>query len=180
MHASSIMFYELESAVGPELSSWLILTQNTGIVLLLGVLTDVVSVMGTEWADWTWGVWALKSKLNHVCNLKRISWSGEITKTIVLGLLLWQFIDSKSHNKGHITMSQKEQKHELTLWYQLNSVKSLRSATYVGLLGKLRSSRSLHHVILPCDSWSGLNFPSCVRYLWLLIVIHDAGKKNTT
>lgn len=52
MHASSII-YELESAVDPELSSLLILTQSTQIVLLLGVLTDAISVRGTEWADWT-------------------------------------------------------------------------------------------------------------------------------
>lgn len=51
MHASSIIFYELESAVDPELSSLLILTQSTQIVLLLGVPTDVISVRGTEWAD---------------------------------------------------------------------------------------------------------------------------------
>lgn len=32
-------------------------------------------------------------------------------------------------------MSQKEQKHELALQYQLNSVKTLCLAMYVGLLG---------------------------------------------
>lgn len=74
MHASSIIFYELESAVDPELSSLLILTQSTQIVLLLGVPTDVISVRGTEWAD------NLGCQTFHVCNFKRTTWSRKIQK----------------------------------------------------------------------------------------------------